>query len=61
MIGNACIGVNCPEVALELYADRSDFKLYLGDTGLLMLRSNGYSLYFHEFLYRQGNEKTEKV
>lgn len=36
MIGNECINVTCPEVSLELYADRSNFKLYLGDTGLLV-------------------------
>lgn len=36
MIGNECINVTYPEVALELYADRSNFKLYMGDTGLLV-------------------------
>ena len=36
MMGNACINVTKPEIALELYADRSDFKLYMGDTGLLV-------------------------
>lgn len=43
MIGNECINVTNPEVSLELYADRSNFKLYLGDTGLLItqiMRSN---------------------
>lgn len=35
MIGNECIDVTKPEVALELFADRSNFKLYMGDTGLL--------------------------
>ena len=98
MIGNACIGVTSPEIALELYADKSNFKLYMGDTGLLvtqimgnseetgtdlykalifdrlginqgmllenmvaqMLRSNGYSLYFHEFLYHPDKEAPEK-
>lgn len=94
MIGNVCIGVTSPEVALELYADKSNFKLYMGDTGLLVtqimgnrdetgtdlykalifdkiginqgiilenivaqiLRSNGYSLYFHEFLYQKDQD-----
>jgi hypothetical protein len=44
MIGNECINVTCPEVALELYADRSNFKLYMGDTGLLVsqiMRNSG--------------------
>lgn len=36
MIGNECIHVTKPEVALELFADRSNFKLYMGDTGLLV-------------------------
>lgn len=36
MIGNECINVTKPEVALELFSDRSNFKLYLGDTGLLV-------------------------
>lgn len=36
MIGNTCINVTAPEVSLEAYADRSNFKLYLGDTGLLV-------------------------
>ena len=36
MIGNPCINVTAPEVALELYAEKSDFKLYMGDTGLLI-------------------------
>lgn len=42
MIGNECIHVTAPEVSLEAYADRSNFKLYMGDTGLLitqMMRS----------------------
>lgn len=36
MIGNECIHVTKPEVALELFSDRSNFKLYMGDTGLLV-------------------------
>ena len=36
MIGNECINVTKPEITLELFADRSNFKLYLGDTGLLV-------------------------
>ena len=36
MIGNECINVTAPEVALELFSDRSNFKLYMGDTGLLV-------------------------
>lgn len=36
MIANECINVTAPEVSLEAYADRSNFKLYMGDTGLLV-------------------------
>ena len=36
MIGNECINVTKLEVALELFADWSNFKLYMGDTGLLV-------------------------
>ena len=36
MMGNECINVTKPEVELELFADRSNFKLYMGDTGLLV-------------------------
>ena len=97
MIGSICLNVTAPEVSLEAYADRSNFKLYMGDTGLLvtqimmnssktgtdiykalifdnlginqgmvlenataqMLRSNGYSLYFHEFTFDQNKKINE--
>lgn len=36
MIGNLCVNVTNPDVLMELYADRSNFKLYMGDTGLLV-------------------------
>ena len=36
MMGNLCANVTMPDVLLELYADRSNFKLYMGDTGLLV-------------------------
>lgn len=44
MIGNECINVTKPEVALESFTDRSNFKLYMGDTGLLvsqMMKNQG--------------------
>lgn len=43
MIGNECINATAPEISLEAYADRSNFKLYMGDTGLLvsqMMKNN---------------------
>ncbi len=36
MMGNECIHVTMPEISMEAYADRSNFKLYMGDTGLLV-------------------------
>lgn len=36
MIGNECVHVTKPELSLEAFADRSNFKLYMGDTGLLV-------------------------
>ena len=45
MIGNLCVNVTAPDVLMELYADRSNFKLYMGDTGLLVSQ-----------MVREGNE-----
>lgn len=49
MIGNICINVSEPDMAMELNADRSNFKLYLGDTGLfvtqMMKMENKENLY----------------
>ena len=36
MMGNLCANVTMPDTLMELYADRSNFKLYMGDTGLLI-------------------------
>lgn len=52
MIGNECINVTKPEVALELYADRSNFKLYMGDTGLLVTQIMMNSDDMDENLYK---------
>lgn len=98
MIGNECINVTQPEISLELYADRSNFKLYMMDTGLLvsmimasssktddniykslifnklsinqgmimenivaqMLKTSGYELYFHEYMYASKDKKEQK-
>ena len=49
MIGNLCANVSMPDVLMELYADRSNFKLYMGDTGLLVSQ-----------MIREGNE-TEDI
>lgn len=52
MIGNECINVTKPEVALELFADRSNFKLYMGDTGLLVTQIINSSEDTDEKLYK---------
>jgi len=52
MMGNVCINVTFPEVALELYADRSKFKLYMGDTGLLITQIMKSSKETDENLYK---------
>ncbi len=36
MMVNNCVNVTKPELALELYADNSSFKMFMGDTGLLV-------------------------
>lgn len=52
MIGNECINVTKPEVALELFSDRSNFKLYMGDTGLLVSQIMKYREETDEDLYK---------
>ena len=49
MIGNLCVNVTMPDMLMELYAERRNFKLYLGDTGLLVSQ-----------MIRTGNE-TEAI
>ena len=48
MIGNLCVNVSMPDILMELFADRSNFKLYMGDTGLLVSQ-----------MIREGNETEE--
>ena len=52
MIVNNCINVTQPEVALGLYADRSRFKMFMGDTGLLVTYILQNSKEIPEKLYR---------
>lgn len=52
MIGNECINITAPEVSLEAYADRSNFKLYMGDTGLLVTQIMKNSEETGEDLYK---------
>lgn len=52
MIVNNCVNVTKPEVALELYADKSRFKMFMGDTGLLITYILQNSKETPENLYR---------
>lgn len=52
MMGNLSINVAKPEVSLELYADRSNFKLYMGDTGLLVTQIMKFNEDTGEDLYK---------
>lgn len=52
MIVNNCINVTKPEVALELYVDKSRFKMFMGDTGLLVTYILQNSKETPEKLYR---------
>ena len=52
MIGNECLNVTKPEVALELFADRTNFKLYMGDTGLLVTQIMKHRDRTEEDLYK---------
>ena len=36
MIGNLCTNVTAPDILMDFYADHKNFKLYMGDTGLLV-------------------------
>ena len=52
MIGNECINVTKPEITLEAFADRSNFKLYMGDTGLLVTKMMENAKETGEDIYR---------
>ena len=51
MIVNNCYNITSPEVIMELYSEKEKFKMYMGDTGLLISlilntnKSNANSLY----------------
>ena len=51
MIVNMCYNTSCPEVTLELYSEKDKFKMFMGDTGLLISlilktnKSNSNTLY----------------
>lgn len=50
MIVNNCTNVTKPEVVLELYADSTKFKMFMGDTGLLVT-----------YILQNSKETTDKI
>ncbi len=50
MITNNCYNVTKPEVTFEQYADRTSFKMFMGDTGLLVT-----------YLLQSGKETPDKL
>lgn len=53
MIGNYCRNVTNPEITLDLFAESDNFKLFLGDTGLLVSQILKTSRQVEEELYRK--------
>ena len=51
-IGNECINVTDPQIAMEAFADRSNFKMYMGDTGLLVTQIMDSKMKTDENLYK---------
>lgn len=41
MMVNFCTNVTDPDVLMEMYEDRGNFKLFMGDTGLLVTQASG--------------------
>lgn len=52
MMVNTCVNVTAPEMLLDLYADRSNFKMFMGDTGLLVTQIAKNSDKTDESLYK---------
>ena len=53
MIGNYCRNITAPEITLDLYAESDNFKLFLGDTGLLITQILKTSKTMQEELYQK--------
>lgn len=53
MIGNCCRNVTDPQVTLDLFAESDNFKLFMGDTGLLVTQILKTSNIVHEELYKK--------
>ncbi len=53
MIGNYCRNVTNPEITLDLFAEADNFKLFMGDTGLLITQVLRTSDMVYEDLYKK--------
>ena len=53
MMANCCKNVTNPEISLELFADSSNFKLFMGDTGLLVTQVMKNSSETEESIYKK--------
>ncbi|MGN1024592.1 MAG: ATP-binding protein [Lachnospiraceae bacterium] len=63
MLVNLCVNVTEPQAALEGKADHSNFKMYLGDTGLLVTQILNASSSSDDAIYRKlifGNLGTDE-
>lgn len=52
MIVNECVNVTAPDVLLDMHIDASNFKMFMGDTGLLVTQAMSSGLYAEESLYK---------
>lgn len=52
MMGNLCVNVTYPDVSLEMYEERNNFKLYMGDTGLLVTQIMRNGMETEDSLYK---------
>ena len=53
MIGNYCRNITNPQITLDLFAESDNFKLFMGDTGLLVTQILRTSNTVQEDLYRK--------
>lgn len=52
MMVNICTNVTAPDVMLALFADKTNFKMYMGDTGLLVTQISSVSGKTDDSLYK---------
>lgn len=52
MTVNESLNVTSPDVLLDMHADRTNFKLFMADTGLLVTQAMGCGMFAEESLYK---------